>query len=232
MAVDPFSQLPASAILRTADELFARPECTHLISLNNPGQNMHLERTSEGFRLTFASPSADRHSVRVFHSLDDVRSALAPMVHFLPGAIWRDAAEYPPFPQNALYRLLVGPVELSITPNDEHSTVHGPHIVYGPVDISNPRPNTFRVTPTAGWLVIEYPASTSRSRVRNGYLIIRPATTFLQRLRLKFDIFRARHAKRSWTRYQPSSLLVCGVPPTDWQTTRTVLTATQPAPAS
>lgn len=228
MGTDPPDQLPASAILRTAEELFARPECTHLISLNNPGQNMHLERTSEGFRLTTVSPDADRHSVRVFHSLDDVRSALAPMVHFLPGAIWRDAAEYPPFPQNALYRLLVGPVELSITPNDEHSTVHGPHIVYGPVVISTLRPNHIRVTPTANWLVIEYPASTSRGS-SSGYAILRPTRTFLQRLRLRFDNYRARHAKRSWMRYQPSSLLVCGVPPTDWQSTRHVLTATQPA---
>src|SRR5690242_7709376 len=92
----PFGGQPGDT-LRIADELFARPDCTHAITMNNPSQNLHLERTSEGFLFTAGSPSAERHYSNVFPSLDDVYRDwdVTPKQYSLREAIWQDISDYP-----------------------------------------------------------------------------------------------------------------------------------------
>jgi hypothetical protein len=59
MSTEPF-------VLRTADELLAYPGCTHIITMNNPNQNLHLERLANGLRFTAVSPGVARHVFREF----------------------------------------------------------------------------------------------------------------------------------------------------------------------
>ena len=234
MDTEPPDQSQPATTLRTADELFARPDCTHIITLNNPGQNLHLERTPEGFQLTFGSAGAEGHLVRAFPRLDEVyrdweqerEGELAPMRYSLREAIWRDISDYPALPvspYSVLYRPLGGPVELYILPDSEHSTAHGPHIIFGPATISTLMLHTYRVTATAGWLVVEHPAFTVRGR--GGHGILRPTRTIVDRVRLNVDNFRLRHDKQLWTLVRPGVIVVYGKPPADWQTVRQLLTA-------
>jgi hypothetical protein len=72
MDIQPSGQRPQVVSLRTPDELFARLDCTHIDSLNNPGQNLHLERMPEGFQYTAGSAGAQQHYSRAFPSLDAV----------------------------------------------------------------------------------------------------------------------------------------------------------------
>src|SRR5260221_10580189 len=109
MTGEPPNRSQPGATLRTADELFARPQCTHIITLNNPSQNLHLERTAEGFRLTFGAPGAEQHPSREFSRLEDLYQETAPMRYGLHDAIWQDISDYPAFPYSALYRPLHGP---------------------------------------------------------------------------------------------------------------------------
>src|SRR5258708_13915721 len=147
MDIEPPDRSQPATTLRTADELFARPDCTHIITLNNPGQNLHLERTPEGFQLTFGSAGAEGHLVRAFPRLDEVYRdweqerewELAPMRYSLREAIWLDISDYPALPvspYSVLYRPLSGPVGLYILPDTEHPTPHGPHALFGPPTLS------------------------------------------------------------------------------------------------
>ncbi|HEV2457183.1 MAG TPA: hypothetical protein VGS80_02380 [Ktedonobacterales bacterium] len=227
-------QRQSGSSLRTADELFARPDCTHIITLNSPSQNLHLERTPEGFQFTAGLAGAAQHASHAFASLDAVyqdwdrarmqRSSLRE-------PIWQDISGCPAFSYGVLWRPLDGPFDLQILPDSEHATAHGPHAVFGPVELATPAPHLYRVTPTAGWLVVEYPTFTLRGR--GGRAILRPPRTLLDRLRLALDNRRLRHATRMWTRVRPGVLIVYGTPPADWQTVRHVLPAepsAQPAP--
>lgn len=219
------------AALRTADDLFARPDCTHVVTLNNPGQNPHLERSPEGFQFTAGSAGAERHYSRTFPSLDAVYRDWETMPIrrlSLREAIWQDVSSYPVFPYSALLRPLEGPVELHVLSDSEHAVAHGPHAVFGPVDIVTPTPNTYRMTATSGWLVVEHPAFTFRGR--GGRAILRPTHSLLDRLRLYLDNRRLRHDTRQWTQVRPGVLVVYGKPPADWQTVRQVLPAASPAP--
>ncbi|MGZ3676127.1 MAG: hypothetical protein ACXVCO_17625 [Ktedonobacterales bacterium] len=230
MDTQPPDQSQPGDSLRTADELFASPDCTHIITMNNPSQNLHLERTPEGFRFTAGSPRAEPHRSRVFPSLDDVYREwdVASMRSSLREAIWQDISEYPAFPYSVLYLPLDGPVELYVLPDSEHSTAHGPHAVYGPADIATSAPHTYLVTPTGGWLVVERPAFTFRGR--GGRVILRSTRNILDRLRLYVNNFKLRHDKRIWTRVRPGVIVVYGKPPADWQTVRQLLPAEPLAP--
>src|SRR5258706_5961870 len=155
----PAGSQPATT-LRPADELFARPDSPHIITLNTRSQNLHLERTPEGFQLIFGSAGAEGHLVRAFPRLDEVyrdweqerKGELATMRYSLREAIWLDISDYPALPvspYSVLYRPLSGPVELYILPDSEHSTAHGPHIILGPTTISTLMLHTYLVTATA-----------------------------------------------------------------------------------
>ncbi len=63
-----------SSSLRTADALLAQLECTHIITMNNPNQNLHLERLANGLRFTAGSPGDVRHVFREFASLTSMTS--------------------------------------------------------------------------------------------------------------------------------------------------------------
>lgn len=212
--------------LRTANQLFDSPECTRIITMNNPNQNLHLERVNNGFRYIAGSPGVERDYSREFASLDDVDREIAPTYWSTRDAIWQDISDYPSFPYSALYLALKSPIELHILPDGEHSTTHGPHAIYGPVDISFPELNTYLLDATNGWLVVEYPAVTWRGGIRQ---ILRPTRTTFDRLRLSFDNYRLRHSNRMWPTVRPSVIVVYGKPPADWQTVRQSLTAEQPA---
>src|SRR5260221_14007903 len=100
MDTEPPDQSQPATTLRTADELFARPECTHIVTMNNPSQNLHLERTPEGFQFTAGSPGAERHYSPAFSSLDAGYQDWggAPGRPSLREAIWQGISAYPPFP--------------------------------------------------------------------------------------------------------------------------------------
>ena len=236
MDTEPRDQSQPATTLWTADELFARPDCTHIITLNNRSQNLHLERTPEGFRLIFGSAGAEGHLVRTFPRLDEVyrdweqeqERERAPMRYNLREVIWRDISDYPALPvspYSALYRPLGSPVELYILPDSEHSTAHGPHSIYGPATISTLMLHTYLVTATADWLVVVRPAFTVRGRGGHGILRPTPTRTISDRVRLNVDNFRLRHDKQLWTLVRPVVIVVYGKPPADWQTARQLLTA-------
>lgn len=226
MDTQPPDQRQPDITLQTADELFARPDCTHIVTLNNPSQNLHLERTPEGFQFTAGSAGAEQHYSRTFPSLEAVYQdwdrTWTPMRRYsLREAIWQDISTSPTFPYSVLWRPLEGPVELHISPDSEHMTAHGPHVIFGPVDIATPTPHTYHLTATSGWLVVEYPAFTLRGR--GGRAILRPTRTLLDRLRLYLDNRRLRRDTRIWTRVRPGVIVVYGKPPADWQTVRQLL---------
>lgn len=236
MDTEPRDQSQPATTLRTADELFARPDCTHIITLNNRSQNLHLERTPEGFQLIFGSAGAEGHLVRAFPRLDEVyrdweqerKGELATMRYSLREAIWLDISDYPALPvspYSVLYRPLSGPVELYILPDSEHSTAHGPHIIFGPATISTLMLHTYLVTATADWLVVVRPAFTVRGQGGHGILRPTPTRTIRDHLRLNVDNFRLRHDKQVWTLVRPGVIVVYGRPPADWQTARQLLTA-------
>lgn len=216
---------------RTADELFADPQCTHIVTMNNSSQNVHIERVSGGFRMTFGS--LDPHpSMAEYDSLDGLYQAeetISPR-RYWRGAIWHDISDYPPFTYGTIFRLLDDPVQLVITPDSEHATPHGPHAVYGPVEIAVPQPHFYFLTPTAGWLVVEYPDYTMRGR--GGRMILRSTHGLLDRLRLRAENRRLRRDKQPWTRVKPGATVVYGKPPADWRSTCQILPADQPAPAT
>ena len=230
MASEPPDSSQPGTTLRTVDELFARPQCTHIITLNNPSQNLHLKRTPEGFRLTFPSPGAQQHPSREFSRLEDMCQDTALMRYGLRDAIWQAISEYPAFPYDVLFRPLGGPVELHILQDSEHLIPHGPHVVYGPVDISQPTPHTYLVRATGGWLVVEHPAFILHGQGRGGRAILRPTRNILDRLRLNVDNFRLRHEMRTWTCIRPGVTVVFGKPPVDWQTVRQLFPSDQPVP--
>jgi hypothetical protein len=226
----PDQRQPGST-LRTADELFACPDCMHIVTLNSPTQNLHLERTLEGFQLTAGFAGAAQHSSHAFPSLDAVYQDWdrARMRRFsLREPIWQDISECPAFSYGVLWRPIEGPFDLQILPDSEHATAHGPHAVFGPVDLATPAPHLYRVTPTAGWLVLEYPTVTLRGQ--EGHAILRPTRTLLDRLRLALTNRRLRRGSRMWTRVRPGVLIVYGTPPAGWHTVRQVLPAEPAAP--
>jgi hypothetical protein len=234
MNTEPSDQSQPDSTLRTADELFARLECTHIITVNNPSQNVHLERIAEGFRLIFGS-EGERHYSREFASLDEVYDVMGGEIRSprfsLQDAIWQDISEYPAFPSpyRVLYLPLGGPVELHVLPDNEQVTSHGPHVVYGPVAISSPQSRTYLVTPAASWMVIEHPAFTYRGQ--GGRVILRPTRNLWERWRLKYDNFRLRHDRRVWTNVRPGVTVIYGKPPADWQSSRQLIAAEGPASA-
>jgi hypothetical protein len=225
----PPDQRPLGTDLQTADELLARPDCTHIITLNNPDQNLHLERTAEGFQFTAGSPGTESPYSRGFPSLDAVYQDwdMAPVRHFsLREAIWQDISAYPAFPSSVLWRPLESPVELHLIADSERATAHGPLAVFGPAEIATPAPYTYHLTATSGWLIVEHPAYTMRGRGGRG--ILRPTRTLLDRLRLYLENRRLRRDTRMWTHVRPGVTVVYGKPPADWQTVRQLLPAALP----
>jgi hypothetical protein len=214
------------SILQTADQLFARPECVHIITMNNPNQNLHLERTPAGFRYTPGTQERSENDSRAFASLEDLYREFASLEDLyrkvtthsalMRGAIWLDISAYPAFPYTALYLPLAGPVELHIQPDSEQITAHGPHIVYGPVEISAPLPNSYVLTPPDNWLVVEYPAVTLRGGVRG---ILRPTHGVLDRLRLTMENRRLQR-EDNVSVVRPAATVIYGKPPADWQNIR------------
>lgn len=218
-----------SSSLRTADALLAQLKCTHIITMNNPNQNLHLERLDNGLRFTAGSPGDVRHVFREFASLasmyeywDDMPS----VVLDLRGAIWQDITDYPVFSGDVLYLSLAGPIELVIPTNSEKVTVHGSHVIYGPADISATTQQLYRINAIAGWLVIEHPACTFRGGVRS---ILRPTRNALDRLRLKYENYRLRRVEAP-PLARPGIMTVYGKPPGDWRTIHRTLTANPATP--
>jgi hypothetical protein len=115
-----------------------------------------------------------------------------------------------------------------ILPDSEQITVHGPYVVYGPVDITTSSTSIYAVTPKADWLVIEHPAFTIRGR--GGRAILRVPHNFLDRLRLKAENYRLRHDKQIWTHVRPGVTVIYGKPPANWQTMRQVLPGDRSVP--
>ena len=178
--------------LQTADALLAQSACAHIITMNNPNQNLHLERLANGLRFTAGSPGAVRHVSREFASLasfyeywDNMPSAALD----LRGAIWQDITSYPVFPGDVLYLPLAGPIELGIPTNSEMVTARGPHVIYGSAEIATTATDMYRINATAGWLVVEHPACTLRGGVHG---ILRPTRNVLDRLRLNRENYRLR----------------------------------------
>ena len=218
-------------VLHTAEELFAHPECARIITMTNPDQNLHLERDVAGFRFTAGAPDVGRHNSREFASLDSVYAFWDEMPQRagdLRGAIWQDISDYPLIPDDVRYRPLDGPVELHILPDSDQMTAHGPHVIYGPAEITmaDTELRSYRITASDGWLVIEYPACTMRGGVRG---ILRPTRNVLDRLRLKYENYRLRH-EESPPVVRPGVTVVYGKPPTDWQTVRQTLRANPSLP--
>lgn len=209
--------------LRTPEELFARPACRHIITLNNPGQNFHLERTAQGFRFISASSGSDQHYIREFPSLGDMyQEPQRPGMRFeLSDAIWRDISEYPELPYGMVYRPLSGAVEVGVHRDNESQTAHGEHAIYGPAHVRVDEHSLYIVTPTEGWLVVEYPAYTLRTK--GSMAIIRPTRNAYQRMRLKLNNFWLRHRRRTRILERPGVMTVYGKPPTDWRAQRQVL---------
>ena len=211
------------SVLQTADVLLAYPECTHIITMNNPNQNLHLERLAiaNGLRYTAGSPGAVRHVSREFASLASFYEYWDSMPSMVPvprGAIWQDITDYPVFSGDVLYLPFAGLIELVIPTNSEQITAHGPHVIYGPAEIATTAPDTYRINATAGWLVVEHPACTLRGGVRG---ILRPTRNMLDRLRLKRENNRLRH-EESPPVVRPGITAVYGRPPGDWKSVRHV----------
>lgn len=222
MSAEPFA-------LQTADTLLAHRGCTHIITMNNPNQNLHLERMAGGLRFTAGSPSGERRSPCEFTNLAGVYAfwdEMPPQAGDLRGAIWQDITDYPVFSGDVLYLLLTGPIELVIPTNSEQITEHGPHVVYGPAEISTIAPQIYQITATTGWLVIEHPACTFRGGVRG---ILRPTRNALDRLRLKYENYRLRQEEAP-PHLRPGVTVVYGKPPADWRSVGQSVTANQPSP--
>jgi hypothetical protein len=197
----------------------------------------------EGFQYTAGSAGAQQHYSRAFPSLDavyedwdrvyvrvedweGVGTAGGTALQFARGDL-AGCFRVPTFPGSVyslLWRPLEGPVELRIYLDNEQRTAHGPHVVFGPVDIVSPAPHICRTTATSGWLVVEDPAFTMRGmRGRRSRAILRPTRTILDRLRLYLD---NRHLWRDsgvWTHVRPGVIVICGMPPADWQNVRHLL---------
>ena len=196
------TELPA---LQTANQLFDSSECTHIITMNNPNQNLHLERMLDGFRFIAGASGMERDYSHEYDSLDDVDRELALTQFSVRDAIWQDISGYPTFPYNSLYLTLKRPIELHVLPDSEHTTAHGPHTIYGQVEISSPESNTHLLDATNDWLVVEYPVFTLRGGVRQ---ILRPTRTTFERLQLSLDNYRLRHSKRMWPTVRLSVIVV------------------------
>lgn len=219
------------SVLKTADELFARPEIAHIITMDNPNQNLHLERMPAGFRFTAGSPKAEQRTSREFSSLESLYEywlEMPPLVPNLRGAIWQDITDYPVFSDAVLYQPLHIPVELSIPTNSEQVTAHGPHMIYGPVDITLSAHQTYHITATSGWLVIAHPAWTFRGGVRG---VLRPTRNILDRWRLKRENDRLPHEEAA-PQVRPGGIVVYGKPPKDWRTVGQSVGANHPAPTA
>jgi len=222
MSTEPF-------VLRTADALLAYPGCTHIITMNNPNQNLHLERLANGLRFTAVSPGVARHVFREFASLAsfyEFWDEMSPTAPDPRGAIWQDITDYPMFSGDALYLPLDGSIELIVPRNSEQVTAHGLYVIYGPADISATAPNTYRITASAGWLVIEQPACTFRGGVRG---VLRPTRNMLDRLRLKRENYRLRREEAPPV-VRPKATVVYGKPPEDWRALSQSLSADHPLP--
>lgn len=217
---------PEPPVLQTADELFASPECGHIITMNNPGQNLHLERATSGFRLTAGLMGGEHHGSCVYASLDDLYNDESLQSAHVRAAVWQDITEFPLISYAVLYCLLDEPVELHIPPDSEQMTAHGPHVIYGPASVTVVEPNSYRVNATNGWLVIEHPACTMSGGVRS---ILRPTHNVLDRLRLKYENYRF-HRKESPPVVLSGVTVVYGQPPADWQTVHQILTAPSSSP--
>jgi hypothetical protein len=227
MHADPHDERPQEGdeSLHTPEELFARPECTHIYSMYNPNQTFHIERTVDGFRVTSASPWSDRHHIRDFPSLDEMyREMQFPRMRFnLSDAVWRDISEYPAFPYGVLYLPLSGSVQVDVHRDNEILITHGEHAVYGPASISVDDHSRYVVTPTDGWLVVEYPAYTVRASGMAGIAIIRPTHNAYERMQLRLTNFWLRHRRRPVTWERLGRLNVYGRPPANWREVRQVL---------
>lgn len=213
-------------MLRTAGELFARPDCTHIVALNNPNQNVHLEHCPAGFRLIFGSHGPDQR-FREFAGLDDVSTYLAQTFarigNLVHEAVWQDISAFPPFPYDVLYRPVQTPMELSVLPNSEQAQAHGPHVVYGAASITTPDDFHYFVTPQSDWLVVEHPAHTFSGY--GGRAVLRPTHNLLDRVRLRMENARLRRERRLHTAVRPGSTVVYGKPPPDWRDYRQLIPA-------
>ncbi|HEX6818105.1 MAG TPA: hypothetical protein VF120_06980 [Ktedonobacterales bacterium] len=209
---------PSDVTIHTASDLFARLGCTHIVSMSNRSQNIHLERTPAGFRLIFASHGPEQR-LREFAGLDDVSAYLAqtfpPIEHILGDAVWQDISDYPAFPYSVSYRPLENPLELSIMPNSETAAAHGPHVIYGAASITTDGHFRYVVTPQADRLVVEYPAYTFTGH--GGMAVLRPTHNFLDRLRLRAENVRLRRERPVHTVVRPGTTVVYGKPPADWR---------------
>ena len=221
MSANPFT-------LQTADALFARPECVHIITMNNPGQNLHLERAATGFLFTAGLLGGERHGSRVYTSLDDLYNDEVLTSADVRGAVWQDITAFPPFSYGTLYLLLDGQVELQIPPNSEERTTHGPYVIYGPAEIArfDAESHSYRINATDGWLVIEHPACTMSGGAHG---VLRPTRNVLDRLRLRYENYRL-HRKETPPVVLPGVTVVYGKPPADWQAVYQTLTAPSSSP--
>lgn len=217
--------------LQTADALLAQPARAHIITMNNPNQNLHLERQANGLRFTAGSPGAVRHVSHEFASLASFYEYCDNMPSAAPdlrGAIWQDITGYPVFPGDVLYLPLDVPIELVIPTISEQFIEHGPHVIYGPADISVPTPDVYRINATAGWLVIEHPTCTLRGGVRG---MLRPTRKMLDRLRLKYENNRLRREEAP-PRVRPGVTVIYGKPPMAWRVVSQSVSADQPLPTA
>lgn len=208
--------------------LFARPACTHIITMNNPNQNLHLERNRGGFRYTAGSHGDSTPHSQDYSSLEDFYQDRLSQFTNVRAAIWLDISDYPPFSYSVLYLPLSSPIEVRTLSDSEQVTPHGPYVVYGPVDVSATEPGLYSLQATAGWLVIQYPAITFRGGTP---AILRPTRNIVDRVRLAMENRRLRHEGNTVTIVKPGGTVVYGWPPDDWQEHGQMLAPDAPAPA-
>lgn len=227
---------------QTPEALLSRPSCQHIITMTTD-QQVHLERLSESFRVTYPdglhlikSGNPEWQMMRRHRYLKPRSKIIARIeqrfslhAEVFPDlqefyqqhrsfwrnispqdAIWQDIADYPELPYSAIYCPLRDRIEFSGKPG----TPSGPYIAYGPAEVEpQQHPLNAILHPTGNWLVLEYPAVTSRV----AYGILYGTRSNIVKLYRSIGRFLRRFHQPHALVEEPACLVIYGHPPADWR---------------
>lgn len=224
-------------LYQTADELFNRPGCTHIVSapssqdahLGLHSQHIYLERQEGGFKALYTI-LVSRLKTEDYPGLEDLYQRYPEWRN----KRWQDISEYPDLPYDTRYRPLTDTIEVWAMP-DKDTDPDGMYVAYGAAEVVSLTP-AFRkqLRPQDTWLIIKHPGRTwdvvsTKLVLKRQGKVGRAFFKFLYRYWKGYVKFymKVRMAIAIWTPFsrqtpshkerEPDFLIVYGQPPNNWR---------------
>jgi hypothetical protein len=223
MSIQPEKSDDRSGPYQTAEELFSRPACTHIVSvpshqdaqLGLHSQHVHLERQTGAFRATYHVGVSNLRT-EDYPSLEDLYQRHPRW----RDALWQDISAYPDLSYDARYRPLTETIEVWAMPESDAGPDQESYIVYGAAEVVSLSPAYRKLLrPQGTWLIIKHPGRTWRvvSKKLVGKKRGKLGRAF-HRFLLKVKIRSPFIGKQpSQIKREPDFLIVYGQPPSNWR---------------